>query len=586
MSPSSAPDPSTVSLPGYSIHRLLGQGGMATVYLATQEKLKRQVALKVILPQHAADEEFRERFVTEGQLTARLFHRHIMAVFDIGEANGYLFLATELLPGGTLAERLPSIHSVVEKLLIVRDVAEGLGFAHANQVIHRDIKPGNILFRNDGTAVVADFGIAKALDVTRAHTMQGMIVGTPSYMSPEQVQGQPLDGRSDLYSVGIMFYQMLTGELPFVAADLFAVAMAQIARPAPPLPPRLAPLQPLLDSMLAKLPDQRIASAEALCAAIDVLLPSLDDAALSGEAIERRPAQPRISRQTPAVSAALSRPKGAALPETAGRRAARAAERPWWRWPLGAATAAALGLAIWAFWPAPQVATSPPGGELPTAGLGADEAWLSLARQVRERIDQRRYFSPAGGSAHDALILMLRERPTDIDALELAAALPRAVAADATRALEAGNRTQAGLLLSEARVHFANDPSLLALERQLSGERPTVQADDRVAEPGLESLPIDTLRQRAAAALAAARISSPPGDNAVAYYRAILRLAPDDREAGERLRQIAADYAAAAQGWLDAGNPGQANAAALRGLEALPGDPTLERLRELARAGE
>ncbi len=191
----------TPLIPGYVMHKLLGQGGMATVYLATQEKLKREVALKVISPQHAMDAEFRDRFISEGQLTARLYHRHIMTVFDIGEAGGNFFMATEVLSGGTLDERLPTIHSVVDKLLILREVAEGLGFAHSHQIIHRDIKPGNILFRADGTAVVADFGIAKALDMTRAQTLAGMIVGTPSYMSPEQVQGQPLDGRSDLYSL-------------------------------------------------------------------------------------------------------------------------------------------------------------------------------------------------------------------------------------------------------------------------------------------------------------------------------------------------------------------------------------------------
>ncbi|MGQ0800572.1 MAG: serine/threonine-protein kinase [Pseudomarimonas sp.] len=560
-------------IPGYVIHKQLGQGGMATVYLATQEKLKREVALKVISPQHAMDEEFRDRFISEGQLTARLYHRHIMTVFDIGEAGGNFFMATEVLSGGTLDERLPKIHSVVDKLLILREVAEGLGFAHSHKIIHRDIKPGNILFRADGTAVVADFGIAKALDMTRAQTLAGMIVGTPSYMSPEQVQGQPLDGRSDLYSLGIMLYQMLTGELPFIAADPFAVAMAQIARNADPLPEHLRPLQPLLDSMIEKLPDRRVGSAAELCAAIDALLPTLDDAALSKGNASQRSSRPRTGTQRQVAVADDDAPPGA----SSWQRGLR--------W--GGAVAAVLLVLVLGWWqwrPSPPATTTTDTqtSKLPTANMGADEAWLQLASEVRKRIDERRYFAPAGASAHDTLSLMLVERPTDSDAFELVEALCQAVAADATQLLQAGDRIQAGLLINQAKQHFSNHKAIIAVDARLRGESTTTMPEATPAE----TQDVDTLRQRAADALARNNITTPPRDNAVFHLRELLRLAPDDSAAQDQLRQIADDYTTAAKTWLERGNPGQANTAALRGLEALPGDPELMRLQEAARATE
>jgi hypothetical protein len=564
--------PVDLKIPGYAIHKRLGQGGMATVYLATQEKLKREVALKVILPQHASDPEFRDRFISEGQLTARLFHRHVMTVFDIGEANGCFYMATEVLSGGTLEERLPQMRSVVEKLLVLREVAEGLGYAHAHQVIHRDIKPGNVLFRADGTAVVADFGIAKALDMTRAQTMAGMIVGTPSYMSPEQVQGQPLDGRSDLYSLGIMFYQMLTGVLPFVASDLFAVAMAQIARNPDPLPAHLAPLQPLLDSMVEKLPERRIASAAALCSAIDELLPTLDDAALSQGAASQRLAQPRISRQTTAVSGVL--PPSPAAPR---RRMG---------WIGGGVGVLLLAIAAgWLWWsPSPPAVPGGSGSVLPTAQLSTDEAWLQLASDVHTRIQQRRYFEPAGGSALDALQIMLREKPNDIDALELVGELTRAVASDAEQYIDQGDRLQAGRLLSHARSAFANDPAILAASARLAGDDDagaTAPAPhpEREAETTLDAA---ELHERALAAEEADRITTPAGDNAVHYYRAILRQDGGDRAAQAALRRIADDYKNAARQALERGNTDLASVLAVRGLQAVPGDPDLIRLRDQA----
>nr|WP_225444760.1 serine/threonine-protein kinase [Pseudomarimonas arenosa] len=547
-------------IPGYRVHKLLGKGGMATVYLATQLRLNREVALKVIAPNFAVDQEFRERFVAEGQLTARLSHRNIMTVFDIGEANGTFFLATEVLPGGTLNERLPQLPNLTSKLLVVRDIAEGLGVAHQQRIVHRDIKPANIMFRADGTPVVTDFGIAKSLDVTRALTVQGMIVGTPTYMSPEQAQGQPLDGRSDIYSLGIMLYEMLTGELPFVGTDPFSIAFAHITRPPPPLPTKLAAIQPLLDKMLEKLPDNRIHSAAAVCEAIDALLPTLDEpeSMPAGESARLR-VRPRPVTETQPLSA-QSAPAAAA---PARRRLALIGG-------AGLAGALLLGLAIWQ-WPEGQAVSAP---ELGTTDAGLSD-WDALLQDARQRISQRFYFAPVGGSAYDTLQLLLQERPTDRDAIELIDLLCRSVADDIERLRKADDRMAAARLLNEALQRFPNNTRLRELQAGAS--------EDGALSANASDSEVEQWRSQAALALSDGRISQPPGDNALELYRRILLARPDDQDAQQRLRAMAADYAKVADTWLQRGRPDLAYTQAMLGLQAVANDAELLRIRDAAR---
>src|SRR3954469_12238459 len=159
-----------VQIPGYKVIRKLGEGGMATVYLATQESLDREVALKVMAPVLAANPTFCEQFMKEGRITAKLTHPHLMTVHDIGMDHGVYYLASEFLPAGTLRERMDGL-SPAETLEIARDIASGLAYAHEKGFVHRDVKPGNIMFRANGTAVLADFGIAKAIKTVSAATM-------------------------------------------------------------------------------------------------------------------------------------------------------------------------------------------------------------------------------------------------------------------------------------------------------------------------------------------------------------------------------------------------------------------------------
>ncbi|MGD8956259.1 MAG: serine/threonine-protein kinase [Chromatiaceae bacterium] len=262
-----------MNIPGFEIGRVLGEGGMATVYLAQQLSLGRQVALKVMSPALiAADGGFCERFINEGKIIAKLRHQHIVTIYDIGCANDRdYFMAMEYCPGGTLKQYILDGRSRSQALTILRQIAAALGYAHDHGFIHRDIKPGNVLFRDDGTAVLSDFGIAKTVDGSTRVTREGWAIGTPEYMSPEQAAGKDLSPSSDLYSLGVVLYETLTGQKPFRGPDALSTAMQHANAPIPHLPSEFVWLQHVLDGLLAKNPLERFASADELIAEIDAV---------------------------------------------------------------------------------------------------------------------------------------------------------------------------------------------------------------------------------------------------------------------------------------------------------------------------
>ena len=262
-----------IALPGHTVLSRLGRGGMASVWLAREDALSRLVAVKVIDQRFDDDRQLRARFEREARTAASLSHPSIVPVYQYGLLeDGRPFMTMAFLDGGSLRDRLQRSGPcpVEEALAITRRVAGALQAAHARNVIHRDLKPDNVMFQGEN-ALLMDFGIAKVMDASTHLTGSGINPGTVRYFSPEQALGRPLDQRSDLYALGVMLYEMLTGRLP-LEADAAASWLYSIAFEAPaPLPPALGGLQPLLDLLLAKDPVDRLGSSGEMLAVVGAM---------------------------------------------------------------------------------------------------------------------------------------------------------------------------------------------------------------------------------------------------------------------------------------------------------------------------
>ncbi len=265
-----------MKIKNYKIKQEIGKGGMATVYLGEHISLKRDAALKIMSPELAANKQFEQSFLKEGEIVAKLEHLNIVGIYDIGrtEDDASSFMAMEYLRGGSLKEKIDNNESNHQGLEyqqcedILTQVGAGLGHAHQHDFVHRDIKPANILFRQDGTAVLTDFGIAKLQDSVGDLTRLGYTLGTLQYMSPEQASTTELDQRSDIYSLGLVFYEMLTGHKAY-NADTTAQAIYQhVNEPPPYLPNQYAYLQPVIDKVLAKNPDDRFSTVDDFVTAV------------------------------------------------------------------------------------------------------------------------------------------------------------------------------------------------------------------------------------------------------------------------------------------------------------------------------
>jgi serine/threonine-protein kinase PpkA len=257
------------TVPGYNVIHIIGQGGQAQVFLAERERDGLRVALKVLNRALRNDPVFLERFVREYNLVASIESDFVARIYDQGFTGDYPYIAMEFLPSGTLASRIREGLTTRAALRITAQIAQALQAIHSRGIVHRDLKPANILFRADGRPVLVDFGLARDLTVSSTLTIAGSaFLATPRYMSPEQCMGKPVDARSDLYSLGCILFEMLTGSKIYDSANAADVIGMHVKAPIPKLAVLLADYQPILDKLLAKSPDDRYQSAGDLLAEI------------------------------------------------------------------------------------------------------------------------------------------------------------------------------------------------------------------------------------------------------------------------------------------------------------------------------
>lgn len=257
-------------IPGYRLKKLLGRGGMATVFLAEPAAGGPKVAIKVLQPQN--DPGWSQRFLREAEILARLQHPNIVRVLATGQNKGDHYIVMEYLDHGDLTTWIKQGLQPQDALRLLRSLALALDHAHSHGCIHRDVKPDNILFRADGSPVLTDFGVARQRAVDNRLTQIGLAVGTPRYMSPEQHRGSEVDGRTDLYSLGVILHEMLTRQVPYDGPDSMAIGIRHLQDPVPQLPPALARYQRLLDALLAKDPKERPKSGKTVATMIEDLL--------------------------------------------------------------------------------------------------------------------------------------------------------------------------------------------------------------------------------------------------------------------------------------------------------------------------
>ncbi len=539
----------SVQIPGYEILRPLGTGGMSTVYLALQRSLDRKVAIKVMRRggDLASDEntQAEKRFLLEGRMMAKLPHRNIVAVYDIVSNDAMAYISMEFLDGGTLSDRMRDGISLADAVSVIVQIASALDFAHTHGVVHRDLKPANIMFRDSGTPVLTDFGIARYQDGSATRlTQTGMLVGTPTYMSPEQINGQSVDGRADLYSLGILFYELLAGHAPFRGDTPIAVLMAHLTQPAPTLPDEHLAFQPVLDRMLAKNRDERYSGMKEF---------SQD---LKSRLINSNTLLMRLNVDPNAPSSEQLRALGfGSTPTGQGLRDSLLGSLPTPR-----PTPTPM--------PAVQPAQAPPRSKIPsvmtiTAVVGivlvAIGAWLSLhgrgglnkdeqelvgfwIDRAEHRIKSNQLVVPADDSAFAYLQKVQQRDPDNPRAQALFDEITKALAAQSEQSLKAGKIDEAADLDNQALLMRPDDSQLRALATQIAAAQKSEQSKQQVRN----------LLQRAEVARSGGKVFGENG--AYPLLQQALQLAPNDADVRKTLDAVIAQQLAAPRKSLDDGD--------------------------------
>ena len=554
-----------MEIPGYTLERRIGTGGQAIVYEAVQRSLERRVALKVLNPVLSGNPEFTERFLNEGRILASLGHSHVITIHDIGVVDDLHYLSMELVEGGDLRARIREGLTPDTALDYVAIIADCLGRAHERQVVHRDIKPANVLFRTDGTLLLTDFGIAKMLGASTDLTLTGTTLGSPSYLSPEQARNLPLDGRADIYSLGAMAFEMLSGRKPFSADSEFATIHHHLTSPVPALPAGLEAYQPLIERMMAKSPDDRFASIDELIEALRVLRPAIPVPPRAGERPETPGADAAASPTAPTLPMhAFGEPPPEPPPRDDDEITlvnirtpppAPAARRV----PVGllavaavaVAAALALGLDGNAGGAPDDVAGAAPAAPGPEASAAVESRYAQAVRVPEPAAEP----PVSHGEAS----------PPAAPATAVAGAPPPVRAAEEPP-------TQAAAPVQPPRPASIARPASTATPAAAAAAGPAPAA-------GSDEARVQALLASARRALDDLRLTRPETDSAMFFYDQVLVIEPDNAEARRGHRLVADRYAGLARAALARGDTARARALVSRGLSVDSGNSDLLALR-------
>lgn len=441
-------DKTNPDIDGYRILRVIGHGGMSTVYLAEQASLERKVALKVMLADALADEISRARFENEARIIARLEHPNIVGIFEVGRTtDGLPFYSMPHLSHGHLAQRKlagdqPKVAAILRSLL------QALDYAHVRGVVHRDVKAENVLFDDSDRPMLADFGIALRRGSNPRLTNAGLAVGSTAYMPPEQARGQEVDRRADLYSIGVLTWEMLMGRLPYNAGDSLSMAVKHVQEPVPRLPAPLKHWQGFIDKAMAKQPEQRFSSAHEMLAALDALEQRAGKVFAVVEIPEGAPSSPAARHH-------LRLSRGAWL--AVGITALAALALGLLQFMPGQETTAPAGTPIAAPDTADTASVAPADGAQPSMPPGTDAAHLTtgLSAYVANAEDQLRtgrLLTPPNANAWDSVEAARLADPTHADTLRLTALLFDALGDLADRSLRGGDTATSRLAFQRAQT--------------------------------------------------------------------------------------------------------------------------------------